>query len=157
MYAVSANGNSMRTPLARARGLGSAKDGVHHWWVQRVTAVVLAILTPWLLWQAFFEKFGFHLVCQELGNGFRSCLGPSMEGAFTKWLSEPGHALPMLAFMLALFWHAKLGLQVVIEDYVHTRWLEVALQLLNTIACAFGALVSVYAIVRVMIPYLLPH
>jgi succinate dehydrogenase / fumarate reductase membrane anchor subunit len=148
---VSANGNSMRTPLARARGLGPAKDGVHHWWLQRLTAFVLAILTPWLLWQTFVSRFG---------ERPQVCTGPSCFvdwGFFSRWLSEPGHALPMLAFMLALFWHAKLGLQVVIEDYVHTRWLEVTLQVLNSLACAFGALISVYAIVRVMIPFLLPH
>jgi len=80
-----------------------------------------------------------------------------MEYVFLDWLGQPVHALPMLAFVLALFWHAKLGLQVVVEDYVHTRWIEVSLQILNSLACAFGALVSVYAIVRVMILHVLPH
>jgi succinate dehydrogenase / fumarate reductase membrane anchor subunit len=122
---------SMRTPIARARGLGSAKDGVHHWWMQRLTAVALAILTPWFLWLLV------------------SLIGVS-HPAMRHLLGDPRRALPLLAFVLALFWHAKLGLQVVIEDYVHTRWMEVALQAFTTLACAGGALTAVFAIVRIM-------
>ncbi len=138
--------NSMRTPLARARGLGSAKDGVHHWWMQRLTAVVLALLTPWFLWQ---------MVCVievlQRAEAKDVYIGPPYEILLRQVLGEPRHALPLLAFMLALFWHAKLGMQVVIEDYVHTRWLEVALQVINSLACAFGALLSVFAIVRMVV------
>ena len=65
-------------------------------------------------------------------------------------IANPRYALPLLAFVLALFWHAKLGLQVVIEDYVHPRWLELAAQVAVTFACAGGALASVFAIVRIM-------
>ena len=122
---------SMRTPLARARGLGSAKDGVHHWWVQRLTAVALALLTPWFLWTLF------------------SLMG-AQHPAVAHMLGDPRRALPMLAFVLALFWHAKLGLQVVIEDYVETRWMELALQVLASFACAAGALACVLAIVRIL-------
>jgi succinate dehydrogenase / fumarate reductase membrane anchor subunit len=140
--------NSMRTPLARARGLGSAKDGVHHWWMQRLTAVVLALLTPWFLWQLLFLPREH---CIDAGAIF-FCHGGSLTEVQMVF-REPSHALPMLAFVLALFWHAKLGVQAVIEDYVHTRWLEVTLQIINTFACAFGALVSVFAIVRMMIAH----
>ncbi|HEY2344992.1 MAG TPA: succinate dehydrogenase, hydrophobic membrane anchor protein [Xanthomonadaceae bacterium] len=122
---------SMRTPLARARGLGSAKDGVHHWWMQRLTAVALALLTPWFLWTLV------------------SLIGVP-HPAVAHMLGDPRRALPMLAFVLALFWHARLGLQVVIEDYVHTRWMELALQVLASFACAAGALTCVYAIVRIL-------
>ncbi|MBS0194879.1 MAG: succinate dehydrogenase, hydrophobic membrane anchor protein [Proteobacteria bacterium] len=123
--------DSMRTPLARARGLGSAKDGVHHWWVQRLTAVALALLTPWFVW----------LLLSMLGAG---------QDAWRMTLANPRYALPLLAFVLALFWHAKLGVQVVIEDYVHTRWQEVALQLLLNFACTLGALAAVFGIARCM-------
>ena len=143
---MSANGmdKSMRDPLAQARGLGSAKDGVHHWWMQRLTAVVLALLTPWFLWQMLIlldqncQQASLIIVCTSTGGEhMRQVLG------------EPGHALPMLAFLLALFWHAKLGVQVVIEDYVHTRWLEITAQLAVKFFCAIGALIGVLAIVRI--------
>ena len=120
---------SMRTPLALARGLGSAKDGVHHWWVQRVTAVALALLTPWFLWLLV------------------SLIGVDQQ-AVRDAIANPRCALPLLAFVLALFWHAKLGMQVVIEDYVHTRWVELGLQVLMNFACAVGALASVFGIAR---------
>jgi succinate dehydrogenase / fumarate reductase membrane anchor subunit len=122
---------SMRDPLAQARGLGSAKDGVHHWWMQRLTAVALALLSPWFVW----------LLVSLIGAD---------QVAVRATIANPRCALPLLAFVLALFWHAKLGLQVVIEDYVHTRWLEVALQIAMTFACVLGALASVFAIMRVV-------
>jgi succinate dehydrogenase / fumarate reductase membrane anchor subunit len=121
----------MRTPLAQARGLGSAKDGVHHWWMQRLTAIALALLTPWFLWLLI------------------SLMGVS-HPALRHMLGDPRRALPLLAFVIALFYHAKLGLQVVIEDYVHTRWMELTLQVITTFACAMGALTCVFAIVRIM-------
>jgi succinate dehydrogenase / fumarate reductase membrane anchor subunit len=122
---------SMRDPLARARGLGSAKDGVHHWWMQRLTAIALALLSPWFLW----------LLVSLIDV-------PRIEVKFV--LANPRAALPLLAFVIALFWHAKLGLQVVIEDYVHTRWVEITLQIAVTFACTFGALTSVFAIARIV-------
>jgi succinate dehydrogenase / fumarate reductase membrane anchor subunit len=123
---------SMRTPLAQARGLGSAKDGVHHWWMQRLTAIALAVLSPWFIWLLL------------------SLLGATHAQARAS-IANPREALPLLAFVIALFWHAKLGLQVVIEDYVHTRWKEVALQVVMIFACALGALASVFAIMRVVL------
>ena len=124
------NSSDMRDPLARARALGSAKDGVHHWWMQRLTAIALALLSPWFIWLLL------------------SLVGADQDYVRTT-IANPRYALPMLAFVLALFWHAKLGLQTVIEDYVHTRWIEIALQVAVTFACALGALASVFAIVRI--------
>lgn len=121
--------HSLRTPLARARGLGSAKDGVHHWWVQRVTAVALALLIPWLLW-------------------FLVSLIGADQASVRATIANPRYALPLLILVLSLFWHAKLGMQVVIEDYVSTRWLEIAAQLVVTFACVAGALVGVLGIAR---------
>ena len=63
-------------------------------------------------------------------------------------IAKPWNAIPMAALVIAMFWHAKLGIQVVIEDYVHTRWAEVTLQLLNTFACAAGALACLFALAR---------
>jgi succinate dehydrogenase / fumarate reductase membrane anchor subunit len=119
-----------RTPIGRARGLGSAKSGTGHFWWQRVTAVLLALLAPWLV-GTLVSFVGADLATVQLA------------------LARPFTAIALALFAVALFWHAKLGVQVVIEDYVHTRALEVALQLVVTFACAFGALASLYAIARI--------
>lgn len=91
---------SIRTPLARVRGLGTAKDGTHHFWLQRLTAIALVPLTIW---------FVITLVC---------ALGMSRP-ELAKWMRSPSSAAPLALFLIAGFWHLKLGLQVVIEDYVH--------------------------------------
>jgi succinate dehydrogenase / fumarate reductase membrane anchor subunit len=120
----------LRHPIATARGLGSGKDGVQHWWVQRVTAVVLALLTPWFLF----------LVLGLIGKDFATA---------RLSLAQPVTASLLLIFVLALFWHARLGLQVVIEDYVHARLLEVALQLAVKLVFLFAAVLSVVSIGRI--------
>jgi succinate dehydrogenase / fumarate reductase, membrane anchor subunit len=116
-----------RTPLKLARGLGAAKSGAGHWWTQRVTAVILALLVPWLV------------------GVLVSLVGADLSSARLA-IARPWNAIPLAAFVIAAFWHAKLGMQVVIEDYVHTRWIEVTLQLLVTCACAIAALASLYAL-----------
>lgn len=121
---------SLRDPLAIARGLGSAKDGTNHWWMQRVTAVALALLTPWF-------------VVWSLGM-----LGAE-QVAVRANIAHPLTATLLLAFVLALFWHARLGLQVVVEDYVHGA-MEVALQLAIKFAYALGAIASAIAIGRIV-------
>jgi succinate dehydrogenase / fumarate reductase membrane anchor subunit len=123
-------GQDLRTPLKRARGLGSAKSGTAHFWWQRVTAVLLALLVPWLV------------------GTLVSFVGADLATVQAS-LARPFDAIMLALFAMALFWHAKLGIQVVIEDYVHTRALEVALQLVVTFACAFGALASLYSIARI--------
>ena len=120
----------MRTPIARARGLGSGKSGTEHFWIQRVTAVVLALLVPWLI------------------GLLVSLVGAELD-AVRATIARPWNAILLAGFVVALFWHAKLGIQVVIEDYVHTRGSEVTLQLLNTFLCTLGAIASVYAILRI--------
>lgn len=120
----------LRHPWAVARGLGSAKAGVTHWWAQRVSAVALLFLAPWFVVTAV------------------SLIGADHANA-RAFLAEPLNATLMLAFVLAVMWHARLGLQVVIEDYIHTPWLEIALQLLVKYAYALAAIASVVAIGRI--------
>ncbi|MGH8041549.1 MAG: succinate dehydrogenase, hydrophobic membrane anchor protein [Rudaea sp.] len=124
------NDIDLRTPLKRVRGLGSAKSGTHHFIIQRITAIALIPLVFWTIWLA--------LVLLHADYTQASAL-----------LHQPINALLMIAFVIALFWHAQLGIQVVIEDYVHTRWLEGTAQILVRFACVIGALVSVLAIVRI--------
>lgn len=120
----------LRTPVKRARGLGSARSGTGHFWWQRVTAVVLALLVPWLL-------------------GTLVSLVGADHAAVAATIARPYNAILLSVFAVALFWHAKLGVQVVIEDYVHQRALEIALLLANLLFCALGALASLYAIARI--------
>ncbi|MFA5684458.1 MAG: succinate dehydrogenase, hydrophobic membrane anchor protein [Lysobacteraceae bacterium] len=120
---------SLKTPLARVRGLGSAKDGTHHWWVQRLTAIALIPLALYFVWLL-------------LG------LAAADHGTVRLTLGQPFNAVLMAAFSIALFWHAQLGLQVVIEDYIHARWLEVTLQVLVRFATLLAILVALVAIGR---------
>lgn len=122
--------NSMRTPLARARGLGSAQAGVGHWWQQRLTALALLILGIWFV----------VLSLGLLHSGYVSAHA---------MLAQPLNALLMIAFTAVAFWHAQLGLQVVIEDYVHTRWLALTLQIAIKFLAVLGALASALAVLRI--------
>jgi succinate dehydrogenase / fumarate reductase, membrane anchor subunit len=124
--------DALRTPLARARGLGSGKTGTDHFKWQRVTAIVLAILSPWLI-------------------GLLVAMVGADEFLVRETLARPLNAILLTLFVICLFWHAKLGVQVVIEDYVHHRGAEIALLLLNLLACALGAIASLYAIARIAV------
>ncbi|MGY1457550.1 succinate dehydrogenase, hydrophobic membrane anchor protein [Luteimonas sp. A534] len=94
--------HDMRSPVARAVGLGSAKAGVEHWWAQRVSAVALIPLTLWFVASLIAHTHSDH-------------------ATFLAWLRAPLNAVAMILLLLALFHHTALGLQVVIEDYMHSR------------------------------------
>jgi succinate dehydrogenase / fumarate reductase membrane anchor subunit len=126
------NAADLQTPLKRARGLGSAKSGVHHWIVQRVTAVALIPLCLWLVYLVLTVMHSDYAQARAL-------------------VHAPMNALLLIAFVLAVFWHTQLGLQVVIEDYVHTRWLEVTAQLAVKFVCVLGAVACVLAIVKIVL------
>ena len=91
----------MRSPLARAMGLGSAKEGVREWWAERVSAVALVPLTLW---------FAASIIAHT-GSDYAT---------FIAWMRTPLAATLMVLLLIALFHHTALGLQVVIEDYVHS-------------------------------------
>ena len=119
-----------RTPIARARGLGSAKDGTHHWWMQRITAIALVPLTVWLV-------------------GSLVAIGSADHAQTVHWIRSPAVSIALLLTIAALFHHAQLGLQVVIEDYVHAEWKKIAVLItvkLLAIAIAATAAFSVLKI-----------
>jgi succinate dehydrogenase / fumarate reductase, membrane anchor subunit len=121
---------SLRDPLARARGLGSAKSGFGHWWAQRLSAVVLALLTPFVVFAA--AKYGI-----------------ADYSVLLALLANPICSAVLVLYVLALFWHARLGLQVVVEDYIHQPALEIALQIIIKIVFSFAAIAAVIAIARI--------
>jgi succinate dehydrogenase / fumarate reductase membrane anchor subunit len=121
---------SLRSPLKNALGLGSARQGAHHFIIQRVTAVALVLLGGWFVWTVL------------------SLLHLDYAGA-RALVAQPCNAVLLLAFVVTVFWHAQLGLQVVIEDYVHARGSQLALQLAVKFLCFLGAAASVLAILRI--------
>jgi succinate dehydrogenase / fumarate reductase, membrane anchor subunit len=121
---------SLRTDLGRVRGLGSAKDGTAHWWAQRVTAVALIPLSLWFIYSAV------------------TLVGIDRAG-FKIWLNGPGSILLMSLFLIALFYHMQLGLQVVIEDYVHNERNKIVSLVLNKLAAVFFAVSSIIALIKV--------
>ena len=120
------SGNSLKTPLGRVRGLGTAKDGTHHWWLQRLTAVATIPLIIWLM-----------VSIVALAGGEQADVAA--------WLENPLAALLMVLFALAAFWHMKLGLQVVIEDYIAGEGLKIAFLMINNFACIAIAIAVVLA------------
>jgi len=121
---------SLRTPLSRVRGLGTAREGVHHWMAQRLTAVALVPLTIWFLWA----------VLRTMSTGYADA---------RSFIAQPWNAVFMGTFLLCAFHHAHLGVQVVIEDYIHTRWLEVSLLVIVKFTCFLAAAAGLLAIVRI--------
>lgn len=121
---------SLRNPLARANGHGSAKEGVQHWWSQRLSAMALAFLVPW------FIVFAIGLIGAD-HETTRATVG------------QPFNALLLLLLVGAMFHHARLGLQVVIEDYIHTRFVEVTLQVLVRFTYLAAAVAAAFAIIRI--------
>lgn len=122
--------DKFRTPLKRARGLGSAKDGTHHFIVQRITAVVLVFLSVYVI----------GLLISLIGGDYL---------AVHAAVAKPVNAVLLVAFLIATFWHAQLGMRVIIEDYVHTPWLAVGSQLAIIFVCVLAALASVLAVIRI--------
>jgi len=122
----------LRSSLGRVRGLGSANEGVHHWRGQRVTAIALV---PLSLWFAF-------SVTGLVGADY---------AAFRAWLGGFGNALLMILLMLALFYHAALGMQVVIEDYVADEGARMVTLLVVKFLLFALAVSSVLAILRVAV------
>ena len=121
---------SLRSDLGRVRGLGSAKAGVHHWWHQRLSAVALVPLSLW-----FVSALLGHLHDDHL--------------AVTAWIRSPFVTVLLVSLIAATFYHAKLGLQVVIEDYLHTAPTKIAALVVMKLGLAFGALLGIVAVLKI--------
>ncbi|MGE4313864.1 MAG: succinate dehydrogenase, hydrophobic membrane anchor protein [Pseudobdellovibrionaceae bacterium] len=118
--------------LARARGLGSAHDGTGHWIAQRITAILNIPLVLWAVW---------------------SIVGLVQQGldyvTFTGWLAEPVNAILMILFILSSFYHAVLGNQVVIEDYIHCEGFKIFKLVGNLLVYFALGIASIFAILKI--------
>ncbi len=119
-----------RSELRKVRGLGSAKDGTHHFWRQRVTAVAVVPLSLWFITA---------LIC---------IMGKS-HAEVVEWIQAPHVTTLLLALVVALYYHLKLGLQDVFEDYVHTDWLKLTTRICLNLGSTLGGLLSVVAILKI--------
>lgn len=113
--------SSLRTPLAHVRGLGSSRSGVHHWWLQRLSAVILVPLVLWFAVSLLSVAHADHATMKA-------------------WVSRPFNTALLVVLLTAMFYHARLGLQVVIEDYVHEELVKLgALLAMNLVVVVAGA------------------
>jgi succinate dehydrogenase membrane anchor subunit len=120
----------LRPPLGRALGLGSAKEGVEHWWSQRLSALALIPLSLWFVAS----------VIGHLGADYVT---------FHAWLADPISAVLMILAVGVTFHHTNAGVQVVIEDYVHTEWVKLAALIVLRFACFVLAAAGIFAVLKI--------
>jgi succinate dehydrogenase / fumarate reductase, membrane anchor subunit len=121
---------SLRSPIGRVLGLGAAKEGFSHWWLQRVTSVALVLLGLW---------FVYALLRM-----------PTFQHEFVvAWIAMPLNAVLLLLLIGTLVYHSQLGVQVVVEDYVHHHGLKIATMMLLTFAHVAVAALAIFAVLRI--------
>jgi succinate dehydrogenase / fumarate reductase membrane anchor subunit len=121
---------SLRSPLGRVAGLGSAKSGVHHWWLQRLTSIALVPLTVW-----------FTVSVLTL---------PAMDHiTVVSWLAQSWNSLLLILLVLVATYHSQLGVQVVVEDYIPDPGMKTLILVVVTFGHAFLAVAGVFAILKV--------
>ena len=124
------NKSDFRSKLGKVRGLGSAKHGVSHWWYQRVTAIAMIPLFIWFI------------------SSLLSVLITPDVSVIARWFSQPINALLMALLLVALFFHAKLGFQVVIEDYIKCPCTKYSLLIANSLFCFSGVSFCIIAVLK---------
>lgn len=119
----------MRSPLGSALGLGSAGEGASNWWSERLTAIALVPFTFWLV----FSLVGLSAMTREEAM---------------VWMQSPLNAVLLVLFLVTMFYHSFLGLQVIIEDYVHLKWLKVTTLIFVQYSHIFLAFISIFSVLR---------
>lgn len=125
-----ANNQDFRSPIKRAKGLGSAHAGVHHWMMQRVTAIALIPLTVWFIYSVL-----------ELRS--------ASYADFTAWISSPINAVVMILFIIASFYHAVLGAQVIVEDYIQCKCLKMIKLIGQKLFFIALAIATIFSILKI--------
>jgi succinate dehydrogenase / fumarate reductase membrane anchor subunit len=119
----------LRTPLSRVKGLGSAREGTSHFWHQRLTALLLIPLVLWI--------------------GFTIAALPADHATLVDWVRQPLVTLGLVLLVAAIFYHAKLGLQVVIEDYISSHARRTLVLLLSNLLCLLAGIIGVLAVLKI--------
>lgn len=122
--------SKFRTPISRVRGLGPAGSGAHHWWLQKVTAVSNLLLVLW---------FVASIVT----------LAGADYPAIVWWIRDPLVSLLLIALVVSLFWHLRLGLQVAIEDYVRSESVKLISLVALSFGCVAAALLAIISILKI--------
>jgi len=120
----------MRTPLGIVKGLGPAKEGTHHWWVQKATSVALIPLTVWFV------------------TSIATLTGADY-GALITWIKNPLTTVMLILFTGFVFYHFRIGIQVVLDDYAHTRRGKLTGLFLNDAFCLFFGLLMIVLILKI--------
>jgi succinate dehydrogenase / fumarate reductase membrane anchor subunit len=121
---------SLQTPLHRVEGLGSAKAGTAEFWRQRVTAVALVPLSIWFVWSAL------------------ALVGGTQENALA-FFNDPLNAILMLLFLIAALYHMSIGVQIVIEDYVHQPFLKISCIIFNRFFALAVGVATAFALLKI--------
>jgi len=116
-----------RTPISIARGLGSSKDGLGHWWMQRLTAIGLVPLVLWFVVSMI-------------------ALAGQSRGEVITWLQSPHHSVLFSIFIITSLYHANLGLQAIYEDYIQARWLQLSARIATSFAAVVLGVTGVFAL-----------
>jgi len=119
----------LRTPLSRVKGLGSAREGTSHFWHQRLTSLLLIPLVLWI--------------------GFTVAALPADHATLVSWVRQPLVTVGMVLLVAAVFYHAKLGLQVVIEDYISSHARRTLVLLISNLLCLLFGIVGVIAVLKI--------
>ncbi|HZO24292.1 MAG TPA: succinate dehydrogenase, hydrophobic membrane anchor protein [Steroidobacteraceae bacterium] len=122
--------SSLRSPLGRVAGLGAARGGVQHWWLQRLTSIALVPLAVWFL------------VCLLRLPAFD-------HATVTGWMSQTWTAVLLILLLLVACWHSQIGIRVIVEDYVHGAGARTLTLVIVTFAHTFIAFAGVFAILKV--------
>jgi succinate dehydrogenase / fumarate reductase, membrane anchor subunit len=120
---------SLRSPLGKVLGTGSAKEGVHHWWLQRLTSIALVPLTIWFVVSLLSLPSFEHLTV-------------------VSWMAQTSTALLLILFILVATWHSQLGVRVVVEDYVHGGTKTLTLVVITFIHAVVAA-AGIFAVLKV--------
>lgn len=119
----------LRSSLSKVKGLGSAKEGTHHFWHQRLTALLLIPLVLWI--------------------GFSLAALPVDHATLVGWIQQPWVSVVLILLIIVTFYHAKLGLQVVVEDYFASHARRTAMLLISSLLCLLAGMVGVISVLKI--------